>query len=119
MEHKQRAKMPASQRAKQFMPFAAVKGLEKAIIEQENQARRQPFVEQVDEEISRIDMVIRSLKKGMRICVTFFDRGQYRTVTGIVEEINEIQQILRVKEERIPFQRIQIIRVAAPEEVSG
>jgi len=83
VEHKQRAKMPVSQRAKQFMPFTAVKGLEKAIAEQESQSRQQPFVELVDEEISEMDMIIRGLRKGMYVCVTFFDRGRYHTVTGV------------------------------------
>ena len=37
--------MPTSQRAKQFMPFAAVKGLEKAIAEQDQLLNRVDEVE--------------------------------------------------------------------------
>lgn len=37
---KERPKMPVSQRAKQFMPFAAVTGLEKALKEKEKEIEK-------------------------------------------------------------------------------
>lgn len=37
MENKNRPKMPAEQRAKQFMPFAAVTGLEEALRQKEKE----------------------------------------------------------------------------------
>lgn len=37
MENRTRAKMPVAERAKQFMPFAAVKGLNEALSKKENE----------------------------------------------------------------------------------
>ena len=56
MENKPRAKMPISQRAKQFMPFDAVSGLREAIREKEREHEmllemdREPFEEDEMEE---------------------------------------------------------------------
>ena len=111
MERKQRAKMPASQRAKQFMPFAAVKGLEKTIAERNQMGDLLPPSELEEEEIAKLDTIIRSLKKGMRISVYFFNSGQYLTYTGTLEEINAIQQMLHIDGNRIPFHRIKEVYI--------
>jgi len=39
---KPKNKMPKSQRAKQFLPFAAVQGLDKALIKKEEEASASP-----------------------------------------------------------------------------
>lgn len=111
MERKQRAKMPPSQRAKQFMPFAAVKGLEMAIAEQDQKFNQVSPIELADGEITKIDTIIRSLRKGIKISVCFFDNGQYFNVTGVLEEISGLQQILRIGENRILFQQIKEVDV--------
>ncbi len=42
MAAKPKNKMPKSQRAKQFLPFAAVQGLDKALIKKEEEASASP-----------------------------------------------------------------------------
>lgn len=90
MERKQRAKMPASQRAKQFMPFAAVKGLEKAIAEQDHLLNRVDEVELGEEQVQKINDKLKLLKKGSIVSVCFYQGGHYRTHTGIVERVDPI-----------------------------
>ena len=64
--------MPASQRAKQFMPFAAVKGLEKAIAEQEHLLNRVEQVEPGEEQVRKINEELNLLEKGNMVSVREF-----------------------------------------------
>ena len=106
MEHKQRAKMPASQRAKQFMPFAAVKGLEKAILEQEQTIQRTERIEIGEERVQAINQALNHLEKGKHISVKVYSNGLYRTVQGEVEQIDLAKRAMRVSGTFVPFESI-------------
>ena len=80
--------MPASQRAKQFMPFAAVKGLEKAIVEQEQILNRVKQVELGEEQVQKINKELNLLRKGNMGSIRFYNNGRYQTQEGVVEQIN-------------------------------
>ena len=98
--------MPASQRAKQFMPFAAVKGLEKAIIEQEQLLNHVERVELGEEEIQKINEKLNLLEKGNMVSVRFYNNGKYQTVEGVVEQIDPARSVIRVSEIIIPVKSI-------------
>lgn len=106
MERKQRAKMPASQRAKQFMPFAAVKGLEKAIAEQDQLLNKVEQVELAEEQVRKINEELTFLEKGNIVSVRFYNNGRYQTLEGIVEQIDFVQSTIRVSKIVIPVKRI-------------
>lgn len=106
MEHKQRAKMPASQRAKQFMPFAAVKGLEEAILEQEQSLHRTERIEIGEEQAQKINRELNHLEKGKNVSVKVYCDGRYHTIQGVVEWINTAKGTMRVSGVLVPFDGI-------------
>lgn len=82
--------MAVDQRAKQFAPFAALKGLEQAVREKEvvYEPRRILPKEKKD----CLDMKLKMLKPGTWICVEYFEEhpqrpgyGRYHTVEGNVD----------------------------------
>ena len=106
MEHKQRAKMPASQRAKQFMPFAAVKGLEKAILEQNQLLKRTERIEIGEEQAQKINRELNHLEKGKNVSVKVYCDGRYHTIQGVVERIDLVTGTMRVSGILVPFESI-------------
>lgn len=110
MEHKQRAKMPVSQRAKQFMPFAAVKGLEKAIAEQEQKLNHMEQIE-LDEELTRtINNELYHLEKGDEVSVCYYKDGQYHALKDAVEQIDIVRGFVRIQKTAIDFESIMNIK---------
>lgn len=106
MEHKQRAKMSVSQRAKQFMPFAAVKGLEEAILEQEQTLQRTERIEIGEERVQAINRELNHLEKGKHVSVKVYRDGLYHTIQGVVEWIDSSKGTMRVAGAIIPFESI-------------
>ena len=106
MEHKQRAKMSVSQRAKQFMPFAAVKGLEEAILEQEQSLQRTERIEMGEEKVQKINRELNHLEKGNHISVKVYRNGRYHTIQGVVERIDLDKGTMRVSGVLVPFESI-------------
>lgn len=110
MERKQRAKMPVSQRAKQFMPFSAVKGLEKAIAEQEQQLN---YLEQIelDEELTlTINHELNRLEKGDKVSVCYYKDGRYHMLKDAVEQIDIVRGFVRIRKKAIGFESILNIK---------
>lgn len=103
MEHKQRVKMSASHRAKQFMPFAAVKGLEEAILEQEQTLQRTERIEIGEEQVQKINRELNHLEKGKCISVKVYCDGRYQTIQGIIEQIDLARGTMRVSGVLVPF----------------
>ena len=106
MERKQRAKMSVSQRAKQFMPFAAVKGLEEAILEQEQLLQRTERIEIGEEQVRKINRALNHLEKGKHISVKVYRDGRYQTIQGLVEQIDLAKGAMRVSGVLVPFESI-------------
>ena len=103
--------MPRAERAKQFMPFAALKGYDDAI--SEKQIIYEPRMELGNEQRDALDARLLSLherlRAGERPCVTilcFIPRedgvvsspplGQYRSFSGTAEKMNLEDQRLRL-----------------------
>lgn len=106
MEYKQRAKMPPSQRAKQFMPFAAVKGLEKAIAEQEQLRNRTEQIELGEEQAQAINEALKHLRKGNMVSVRFHADGKSQALQGKVEQIDPARGTIRIKGIVVPINSI-------------
>jgi len=72
--------MPPRERAKQFLPFAAVTGLEEALREKERLFDvRVELSSDMEEETDRL---LHDLQPKDRIRVVYFSDGRYRTVQG-------------------------------------
>ena len=103
-----RPKMDRANRAKQFMPFAAVKGLYEALAEKEKVLvpRRELSEEQKEE----LDYRLRQIKKMDMVTVEYFEKGEYIRVTGVVTRIDETSKVLKVVNTKIRFEDIGEIR---------
>jgi len=77
-----RVKMPRSDRAKQFAPFDALKGLHDALRIKEFEHERIQKGEVQEEEASKISKVLLSLEKGTIVRVRYFENGHYLTAEG-------------------------------------
>ena len=82
--------MAVERRAKQFAPFAALKGFEESVKEKEIIYEPKKFLP--DEKKNELDMKLKLLKPGMNIRAVYYQEsrmypgtGQHRTAEGIVD----------------------------------
>ncbi|WOO37956.1 YolD-like family protein [Anaerocolumna sp. AGMB13020] len=103
-----RSKMDRGTRAKQFMPFDALKGFREAITEKERiiVPKRDLSEEQKDE----LERKIKQLKKKELITVEYFNNREYVQVTGMVTRIDAVSRTLDVVNTRIAFRDISSLR---------
>lgn len=111
MALKQRARMPVSQRAKQFMPFAAVKGLEEALRNTEQRAMSSSQQDLCEEQIAQINQNLCKVQKGMLATITYLLDGRILTLSGTVEMISEARQTINISSTVIPFSAIRALIV--------
>lgn len=92
-------------RARQFLPFDALKGLNEALRSKEIEYEdRKDLSEEEEEKISNI---LLSLESGNNIRVKYYYRRQYILLKGIIKKIDPIKkQILFIDESIIQFNDI-------------
>ncbi len=101
---KKRTKMPISERAKQFMPFSPLVGLEKALREKEKiLVGRKELSEDEQMELSR---KINVLEKGQIVLVTYFWAGEYIVLKGRLEKIDKTFKKMFVGKTEISFENV-------------
>lgn len=110
MANKPRTKLPIHERAKQFMPFAAVGGVHEAYLGKEKILVEKH--ELSDELADELDTALRSLKKGDMATITHYCNGEYIKTTGIVARIDNTCRILQIVYTKIPFDDIYDIKIA-------
>ena len=96
-----RAKMSREDRAKQFMPFAALKGYSEALRKKEKVVV--PRAEVSEEYAEILDCKLRKVKKNDIITVIHFHDGEYLKKTGMVSRIDETARILKIVNTKISF----------------
>ncbi len=99
-----RAKMPPETRAKQFMPFAALKGFEEALRLQEEREQQRATLD--EEEIEKINRVLNRLTVGDEARLVYFYAGRYTPLNGTVRQIDEHRQFLELDDRRVFFDDI-------------
>lgn len=96
--------MDRENRAKQFMPFDALKGLREALAEKERILISKK--ELSEEEKGELNQRLRQIKRGDRITVEYFQAGEYINMTGVVDCIQENIKVLVIGNARILFDDI-------------
>lgn len=97
------------ERAKQFLPFDALKGLHVALHEKE--------VEYVDkyelsfEQKEEISEKLQILGNGENIIITYYINKTYNTINGRVLYVNPIKKVINVSKIEIPFVNIYNIEI--------
>ncbi len=96
-------KMPMSERAKQFMPFSPLKGLEEAIAKKERETlkRSRAIVSPDLEEL--LNRMMQEINLGDQITITHYEKGIYINTCGEVEEININNRYFKIKDKNIMF----------------
>lgn len=95
-------------RARQFMPFAALSGYFDLI--RQRQRTVQPFRELAEDEAEALSHKMAWVKKGSMVDICYYDRDAYVHRKGMVSRIDEVERAIWVVKERIPFDMILDIR---------
>lgn len=99
-----KTKMSREMRAKQFMPFAALKGYEEALREKEKIVvdKKELSAERKDE----LDNIIHFISKQDMVTVIYYDKNEYIKITGLVSKLDFDSKFLQVVDTKIEFDNI-------------
>ena len=102
-------RMSRLQWAKQFMPFAALKGFEAllAAVARPKDAR----VELSEDQIEEVNKVLQIVRSGDWVRIVYYDKHKYTELIGPVEVINKRLQLLAVQGVEISFRDIKAINL--------
>lgn len=104
--------MSRADRAKQFMPFAALKGFEEAI-----ERAGKPVVERVilgEDAQAELDASLRALRPGERVCITFYQDREYISLSGPVTGTDGINRRIFLSGRPIPIDDIAAVSPCLP-----
>lgn len=102
-------RMSREERAKQFMPFAALKGYELALREKERiVVPKKELSEDYQEEL---DYKLRQINKNDMVEMVYFQDGEYLKVTGMVSRLDKAARLLKVVNTKINFDDIYDIEI--------
>lgn len=93
-----------SDRARQFLPFASLKGYYEMIHEKEKIKEEKRELQ--EEELVGLSNILKSLKKGMMLRIKFYQENAYTSRIGKLTEINEAYHYLVLVKEKIQFEDI-------------
>lgn len=89
------------ERARQFLPFDALKGFKEALREKEIE-----YVEKVEiseEQMQMISDVLNILETGNKVKIIYYSQRQYYKLIGTVQKIDTIKKQLIIDDKKINF----------------
>lgn len=98
--------MPPSQRAKQFLPFAAVKGLDEAFAKKERELYPEQRTELSEDMNEIINTKLARLRKGDVVAVAHFREDEYISTYGAVVRLDVVNRMLHMSNAKISFDNI-------------
>ena len=101
---KPKTKMPVSERAKQFVPFQAVKGLEEALAAKEK--IRVPRRQLSEDMIEEINKKLTEISRGQIITVVYYCNEEYVQLTGMAAKVDPYLRTLQIVTTGILFEDI-------------
>lgn len=81
-------------RARQFMPFDALKGLQEALREKEREIESRK--ELSEESLAELDCKLKRLSEGCSATVKYYKNERYISITGIVTNIDTIKEVITI-----------------------
>ena len=102
-------KMTIMERAKQFMPFAALHGFNDAIKEKQSVPVKR--AELSEEDATALDKTVSAIKKGDIISIEYYSVDRYVEITGAVTEINLPLRYICIVKTKILFDDLKSIKV--------
>ncbi len=108
-------KMSRAERARQFMPFSALRGFDELV--QQQTVRPEPRRELSEQEAARLSARISKLAVGELITVSHYENGGYHTLQGMVSDIDIANRTLTVVRKKLNLDDIWRVSIqAAPAE---
>ena len=99
--------MSRADRAKQFMPFAALKGFEEAIEKAGNRVCERVILG--EDAQAELDAALWELRLGDQVCITFYQDTEYVSPSGRVTGIDGINRRIFLSGKPIPIDDIAAI----------
>ena len=93
--------MSREERAKQFLPFATLKGYPAALRRKEKIVV--PKVEFSEDYQEQLDGKLRQIRVQDVVTAVYFREGEYLKVTGMVSRIDRTARVLKIVNTKIPF----------------
>ena len=109
------SKMNREERAKQFMPFGALKGYPEALARRERKPL--PRRELSEERLEELNRQLMRLMPGDRVKISYYFHGEYQMFFGEFLGADAVTGKIRIGENVIPIDNIYDLRVV-PEESS-
>lgn len=91
-------------RAKQFVPFAALKGYEEALRTKEKIVVEK--IELSEEKKAELDYRIQQIQKNDMVTVVYFLKDEYIKIEGLVSRLDKDARVLKIVNTKIPFEDI-------------
>lgn len=88
-------------RAKQFLPFDALKGFREALAQKEKIIV--PRIELDEETLRRLAFRLNQVKKGQIIKVVYYHLGEYLALEGMVSTVDVENKFLKIVKTRVSF----------------
>ena len=96
--------MSLENRAKQFAPFSAIRGLKEAM-----EKKEKIYVEKIilsPEMEEELDRKMHQIKTGEMATVVYFSNGEYLKKTGLVARIDSNTRQIQIVDEKISFENL-------------
>ena len=85
-------RMPMSNRAKIFSPFAALRGYEDEIASEGRDHLKGNRIELSEEGKQALNQNISQLRKGQEVTIKYFTDGYYENIAGILDSVDAINK---------------------------
>lgn len=96
-------------RARQFMPFAALTGYYEVIKQREKII--EPRKELSEDEVEILSSKLGKIQKGMLITLTYYKEDCYETLTGLVSNIDPIYRMITIVKTKIAIDDVYDVRI--------
>lgn len=100
--------MKRSERAKQFIPFSALKGLDEELTRAEKVLCQKRELEDEAEELNR---KLTDIEAGSRIEIEYYRMGEYVKKKGTVKRVDDVYRVIEVDDKKIKISSIVSLKV--------
>lgn len=98
-------------RAAQFLPFDAMKGLSEELQMREEKLSRVAKKELSEDDAEAINDVINKIDYGSQVEIVYYDQGHYYDIICVVEKKDIVYRYLSVAAQKIYFDDIYSIKI--------
>ena len=89
-------RMPMSNRAKIFSPFAALRGYEDEIASEGRDHLKENRIELSEEGKQALNQKISQLRRRQKVTIKYFTDGYYEDIAGVLDAVDAISKELRI-----------------------